>query len=233
MRLKIKRYHPHFEPPLIVMEYEVEKKETLLEALQDIKKKDRSLTFSFMCRSGICGSCAVRVNGKEVLACAYEPKDGDLVEPLSQMKVVRDLVVDMRLAFDTLKRAKAFMLLPQTKKINEDAIKLIEKESDCILCTSCYSSCPVYETNASFLGPFALARSYRYVADSKEEAKKEHIDAIVENGIWDCTLCGNCTQVCPQNIDPKRDILNLQSYATQFGYQNPNLANFGSFGLDF
>jgi len=234
LKIDIRRYHPHFEPKSIIMSYEVPKNLTLLEALEHIKEKiDQTLTFSKGCRSGICGSCAVRVNEKEVLACEYKIKDNDLVEPLSVLDVIRDLVVDIKPALKTLKRAKTYLTKQGKADMSEEDEKLTEKQSDCILCTSCYSSCPVYETNRDFLGPFALTRSYRYLLDKREANKKEKIDAIVQNGIWDCTLCGNCTQVCPQGIDPKTDIVMLQSWAVKFGYQNPNLSSFGSFGLDF
>ena len=233
MRLRIRRYHPHFEPPSIDMEYEISGGGTLLEALEEIKqKRDRTLSFSSMCRCGVCGSCAVRVNGKEELACTYKPKDGDYIEPLSVVGVLRDLIGDFNSSLATLKKAHAYPVQMHSGMSEEDE-RQIERQSDCILCVSCYSSCPVYETNPSFLGPFALSRAYRYVADSREENKKAHIDAVLQNGIWDCTLCGNCTAVCPQGIDPKNDIVLLQSWAAKFGHLNPNLGNFGSFGLEF
>ena len=234
MKVKIKRFHPHFEPPSIDMSYEVPDGLILLEALDYIKGTlDRTLTYRGMCRSGVCGSCAVRVNGKEVLACEYRLQDGDYVEPLSVVDVVRDLISDKSQALKTLPKAKAYPIRFQPQKMSQEDVGLIQRQSDCILCSSCYSSCPVFETNPSFLGPFALTRAYRYIADKREEAKKEHIDGVIENGIWDCTLCGNCTEVCPQGIDPKNDILMLQSWAAKFGHTNPNFGSFGSFGLEF
>lgn len=234
MKITVKRFHPHFEPKSIEMSYEIPDGLTLLEALEYIKEKiDKTLTFSKGCRSGVCGSCAVRVNEKEVLACEYKIKDGDKIEPLKYIEPIRDLVVDIKKPLNTLKRAKTYLSKPKEASLNEEDEKLIQKQSDCILCSSCYSSCPVFETNEEFLGPFALSRSYRYIADKREENKKEKIEAVVKDGIFDCTLCGNCTLVCPQGIDPKSDILMLQSKALQYGFQNPKLSNFGSFGLDF
>ena len=234
MKIDIRRYHPHHKPKFTLISYEIPKNLTLLETLEYIKEKsDQTLTFSKGCRSGVCGSCAVKVNKQEVLACEYRPKDGDLIEPLSVVDVIRDLVVDTKPALKKLKKAKTHLSKPSQKPMNEAEEKLIEKQSDCILCLSCYSSCPVFETNKNFLGPFALTRAYRYIADVREENKKEKVEKILQNGIWDCTLCGNCTQVCPQGIDPKTDIIMLQSWAVRFGYQNPNLSGFGSFGLDF
>ncbi len=232
MKIRIRRYHPSFEPKVKLFEYEGEGS-TLLEMLENIKTKDRTLTFNKGCRSGICGCCAVKVNGKEVLACTYEPKENDLVEPLSFSENIRDLVCSASHIETLLKRARAFLEKPSNKKQDEENEKTIRKQTECILCSSCHSSCPVYEVNKNFLGPFALTRSYRYVADIREEEKREKIEAVLKDGIWDCTLCGNCTEVCPQGIDPKNDILMLQGYAGRFGFQNPNLSSFGSFGLDF
>ncbi|MCK5854172.1 MAG: succinate dehydrogenase/fumarate reductase iron-sulfur subunit [Sulfurovaceae bacterium] len=210
------------------------KSTTLLQALYHIKNHtDNSLTFSSNCRSGICGTCAVRVNGKEVLACATMIKDGDSVEPLRYHEVERDLKVNKQKARETLKQSLAWLQKTQEVSINESQVALTEKQSDCILCDSCYSACPVLEVNPNFIGPFALTRVYRYTADPREADIKTPIDAIQTNGIWDCTLCGECTTVCPQGIDPKMDITMLRGTSAQFGYSDPNFQSmdfgFGGF----
>ncbi len=199
------------------------KSTTLLQALYHIKNHtDNSLTFNSNCRSGICGTCAVRVNGKEVLACATIIDDGDIVEPLRYHKVERDLKVNKQHARETLKQAMAWLQKTQEVCISEHQVAQTEKQSDCILCDSCYSACPVLEVNPNFIGPFALTRVYRYTVDPRETDIKTPIDAIQTNGIWDCTLCGECTTVCPQGIDPKMDITMLRGTSTQFGYSDPN-----------
>jgi len=199
------------------------KSSTLLKALYHIKNsEDSSLTFSSSCRSGICGTCAVRVNGKEELACAYTLKDGDVVEPLKYHEVQRDLKVNKQKVRETLKISTAWLQQYQEATITEAQVSLTEKQSDCILCDSCYSACPVLEVNPNFIGPFALTRAYRYSADPREGNIKATIDQIQSNGIWDCTLCGECTAVCPQGIDPKMDITMLRGTSAQFGYSDPN-----------
>jgi fumarate reductase iron-sulfur subunit len=199
------------------------KSTTLLKALYHIKNnEDNSLTFSASCRSGVCGTCAVRVNQKEVLACSYTLQEGDVVEPLAYHEVQRDLKVNQQKARERLKTATAWLHAPQEATISEQQVAQTEKQSDCILCDSCYSSCPVLEVNPNFIGPFALTRAYRYTADPREGETKAIIDNIQTNGIWDCTLCGNCTEVCPQGIDPKMDITMLRGKASQFGYTDPN-----------
>jgi fumarate reductase iron-sulfur subunit len=215
-----------------VVSYEIEaKKQTLLEALNEIKTtQDPSLAYSSGCRSGICGSCALRVNGREVLACSYHVQEGDLIEPLNNMPVIRDLVVDMDRAYSFNAKAKAFQSSIVTDLLlsHEDE-KVNEVQSDCILCGSCYSACPVYAVNSEFLGPFSLTRVWRYVSDKREQSKKEKIDGIQINGVWDCTLCNACTLVCPQGISSKADIEKLRARSVMFGYTDPNFGSF-SFG---
>ncbi|WP_201352139.1 succinate dehydrogenase/fumarate reductase iron-sulfur subunit [Hydrogenimonas urashimensis] len=233
--IRIRRFHAARKPSEVVQEWAVEEGQTLLEALTFIKtQKDPTLTFRSGCRSCVCGSCAVRVNGREVLACAYKPKEGDLVEPLRFAPVIKDLVTDQNGGFDTLRRVKAWLEAPVADAVvTPEEEKRTEVQSDCILCHSCYSACPVFETLPLFAGPFALTRAWRYVADPREGDAKSKIDAIQQNGVWDCTLCGECTAVCPQGIDPKSDILMLRTKSTQMGHMDPTMGSFGSFGLDF
>ena len=230
MTISIARFDSNQNPQNTTIDYTVPEGLTLLQALQHIKATvDSTLTFKSGCRSGICGTCSVRVNGREELSCSYKPKEGDLIEPLQYHKVQRDLIVDKSRAKATLKTATAWLhqSMPATITIKEE--KRTETQSDCILCDSCYSSCPVLAVNPDFLGPFALTRAYRYTADPREGDIKSTIDAIQLNGVWDCTLCGECTAVCPQGIDPKMDITMLRGTSTQYGYSDPNFAsmNFG------
>lgn len=209
---------------------------TLLEALEYLKNSvDKTLTFSSGCRSSVCGSCAVRVNEKEVLACSYKLQDGDTIEPLKNTPVLRDLVVDMQKAYAFNARAKAWLSqkneFPESLS-SEDAHKN-ELQSDCILCSACYSACPVYAVNEEFLGPFALTRVWRYVADKREGGVSDKITHIQKDGVWDCTLCNGCTVVCPQGISSKTDIEKLRAKSAQEGYMDPSFANFGSFGSGF
>ena len=227
MKIKIKRDEE-------LIEYEVEKIATLLEALNQIKQtQDTTLSFSSGCRSSVCGSCAVRVNEKEVLACSYKIEDGDIIEPLKNVEVIKDLVVDVSSSLEKNKTAKAYLKSYNHKPLNDEDEKLNQLQSDCILCNSCYSVCPVLAVNENFLGPFALTRVWKYVSDKREDEVKEKIDAIQQNGVWDCTLCNECTIVCPQNISPKADIEKLRAKSSQFGYMDPNFGSFGGFGNDF
>jgi len=203
---------------------------TLLSSLFQIKKtQNRTLAFRSGCKSGVCGSCAVKINGVEKLACKTIINDNDIVEPLSNSIVLKDLVVDINNQDKFLKQSKAFLSKRSTISISKEDEKKIDIETNCVLCSSCFSSCPIYSVNDNFIGPFALARTFRYVEDTKEQDVKEKIDAIQTNGVWDCTLCGNCNMVCPAQIDIKGDIEKLRNKSAQFGYNNPNMG----MGVDF
>lgn len=232
MNISIQKFVQDKEPQRYIREYEIPDNTTLLAALQYIKAtKDPTLTFEAGCRSGICGTCSVRVNGREKLACSYMPKDADHIEPLKYHKICRDLVVDKSQAKATLKDSTAWLHQSQKATITSKDEKLTELQSDCILCSSCYSACPVFAVNPDFLGPFALTRVYRYTADLREGDIKSSIDIIQSNGVWDCTLCGECTAVCPQDIDPKMDITMLRGTSSRYGYMDPNFGNM-NFGFD-
>jgi fumarate reductase iron-sulfur subunit len=207
---------------------------TLLTILNHIKTKiDSTLTYSHGCRSGVCGSCAVRVNGREQLMCEYKPNDGDLVEAMRNATVIRDLVVDSSKIEHFNRIANAWSEASREGNVSEEEMSNIQTQSDCILCASCYSACPVYAVNPDFIGPFALTRVWRYVNDIRETSSDAKIAAIQTNGIWDCTLCGECVPVCPQNIAPAQDIRMLRSKSGMMGYQDPNMASMFGGGLDF
>ena len=230
MKLTIKRGE-------IYQTYEIpeEIKGTLLEILLYIKDEiDPTLSFRFGCRSGICGCCSIRVDGRENLACTHKQDNDCTIEPLRFHTLIKDLAVEYEDGLSTLEIAKTYISTPNNENPTHKDLKLIELQSDCILCGSCYSACPVLAVNGSFLGPFALVRSLRYIADIKDGDKKSKIDLIQKNGIWDCTLCGECTIVCPQNIDPKNDITNLRIKSSILGYTDPNIGSFdsGNFGFN-
>lgn len=229
MKIKIKRFNKELNIDS-QKEYEVFNS-NLLKSLIYVKTKlDNSFSFRCGCKSGVCGSCAVRVNGIERLACKTNINENDLVEPLRNSKVIKDLIIDVSHETLLIKSTSSYLDTNSNKQINQDNIKKIDLQSNCILCNSCFSSCPVYEVNKNFIGPFALTRALRYINDDKLESNDKILTKIQINGIWDCTLCSSCTLVCPQSIDPKADIMQLQNISVQKGYSNPNFQNFS---LDF
>lgn len=225
MKIKIKRYNQELIEKNSIDEFEVSNS-NLLKALIEIKQyNDSTLTFRCGCKSGVCGSCAIKVNGIERLACRTKINQNDLIESLSNINIIKDLIIDVSHETFLLDKVKSFIDINSNKDINQEDIEKIDLQSNCILCNSCYSSCPIYSVNRDFIGPFALTRALRYVDDKKLEDKKEILNNIQTDGIWDCTLCGACSLVCPQSIDPKADILRLQNLSVQEGFSNPNLNN--------
>ena len=226
MNINIKRFNKEENLQGKIVKFEVENK-NLLKALIEIKtKQDASLTFRCGCKSGVCGSCAIRVNGVERLACKTNINENDLIEALKNSKILKDLLVDVSHETLLIERTKSFIEENQDYILTQKDINIIDLQSNCILCNSCYSSCPVYDVNKEFLGPFALTRALRYVNDKKSLLGVDILANIQINGIWDCTLCSACTLVCPQDIDPKADIMKLQNISVQNGYDNPNIQTF-------
>lgn len=205
---------------------------TLLTVLNHIKTSlDPTLTYSHGCRSGVCGSCAVRVNGREQLMCEYKPSDGDEVEPIRNARVIRDLVVDSSMVERCNRAGMGWSESSKADHVSAEKMERIETQSDCILCVSCYSACPVYAANPDFIGPFALTRVWRYVNDPRESDIESKMATVQTNGIWDCTLCGACVPVCPQSIAPMQDIKMLRMKSGMLGYPDPTMNFGGSFDL--
>jgi fumarate reductase iron-sulfur subunit len=232
MKINIKRLSKDKVLEDKVYQYETNEN-NLLKALYDIKINiDSTLTFRCGCKSGVCGSCVLRVNGIEKLACKTRIKDSDLIEPIRNSNIIKDLVVDVSHETFLIKKTNSFLEENQEIDISQKDVKIIDLQSNCILCNSCYSACPVYDINKDFLGPFALTRALRYINDKKNASSANIVSSIQTNGIWDCTLCSACTLVCPQGIDPKADIMQLQNISVQNDYTNPNLQTF-DFGTNF
>ena len=232
MKINIKRFSKDKVYEDKVYQYDTNE-DNLLKALYDIKINiDSTLTFRCGCKSGVCGSCALKVNGVEKLACKSRIKDSDLIEPMSNSNIIKDLIVDVSHETFLIKKTNSFIEENIEIELSQKDIKIIDLQSNCILCNSCFSSCPVYDVNKDFLGPFALTRALRYINDKKNASRTNIVSSIQSNGIWDCTLCSACTLVCPQGIDPKADIMQLQNISIQNGYNNPNMQTF-DFGTNF
>lgn len=233
MKIRVKRENEKNKEPFIE-EYEVSHEETILNSLIEIKAKhDKSFAFRCGCKTGVCGSCAIRVNGVEKLACKTHLNEDDLIEPLKNSRVIKDLIIELSYEHELLKNSNAFLNELSKEEITKTDEKLIDRQSNCILCQSCYSSCPVYEVNNDFLGPYALTRALRYLNDKKEASIGKTLENIQNNGIWDCTLCGNCTVVCPQFIDPKSDIMNLRMKSVQNGFEDKTISAYSGFDTGF
>ncbi len=237
VKLNVKRLNPDVERPApYFQEYDLELDETstLLDGLIEIREQiDGTLALRCSCRSAICGSCAVRVNGHAVLACRTKivdeiPKNGGpvLVEPPGNMQVVKDLVVDFKPFWDKVRAIEPW-LQPQGPEprdeyiVPNDAMLHLAGVMSCIMCGACVSDCTVLEVDSNFLGPAALAKAYRFVGDPRDQADSSRLGALNEYaGIWDCTRCMQCVEVCPKDVNPMGRIMALRDEALKAGYTN-------------
>jgi len=186
------------------------------------------------CRSAICGSCAVKVNGHATLACqkqAADLLDDDgvvVLEPLGNLKPIKDLAVDFQPFWDKLDQVKPYLQPDDQEPEKErrqapEQFAVIDAASTCIMCGACYSDCNVLEVDSSFLGPAALAKAQRFVGDSRDGETHDRVKALSEpGGIWDCTHCGECVERCPKPARPFERIKEIMAVALEEGVNNNN-----------
>jgi fumarate reductase iron-sulfur subunit len=215
--LAVTRYRPEreAEPTLQSFEVPLRKDWVVLDALNYIKDKlDGSLSFRWSCRMGVCGSCGMMVNGEPKLTCAafltdYVP--GPIrVEPLTFFPIIRDLVVDISDFLGKLRKVKPWIIRREEQPLAQgeylqtpDQLDAYKPFSMCINCMLCYAACPIYGLEPGFIGPAAIALAQRYNLDSRDQAAGERLEILSEyEGIWQCTFVGECTKVCPKNVDP-------------------------------
>jgi len=228
VEFKIHRYDPENKRCYIsTYKVPIRKGTTLLDAFNYIKDNlDETLTFRHSCRMGICGSCGVNVNGKPMLACYTQVLDLETdsleVAPLSNMPVIKDLVVDIQPFFDTFKKIKTFLIKPEaelTKLVEFTQSPLdLKKYWDLTLCTKCsicYSACPA-AIDERFLGPSTLTANYRFILDSRDEGLDERLKPTADN-IWLCTSCNSCTLFCPKLVECSNAIVDERSLVVESG----------------
>lgn len=215
--LEVTRYRPERDSEPTFQRYEVpfRKDWVVLDALNYIKDKlDGSLSYRWSCRMGVCGSCGMMVGGEAKLTCATFLSDympGPVrVEPLRYFPVVRDLVIEMTDFLVKLKTIKPWIVRKEEKPLSEgeylqtpEQLDSYKQFSMCINCMLCYAACPVYGLDPHFIGPAAIALAQRYNMDSRDQGSKTRLEILSEHeGIWACTFVGECTTVCPKNVDP-------------------------------
>jgi succinate dehydrogenase / fumarate reductase iron-sulfur subunit len=229
--VQVQKFNPETDSGPHLREYHLDvawRGNTVLDALFQIKHElDGSLTFRASCRSAICGSCPMVINGRERLACQTLVADeinhyGRVeVRPLRQMRVVKDLAVDLD-PFWWKVRAITPYLTP--KRDLGDMVMPPEVEGGfqnvdaCILCGACVSACSSLEVSPGFLGPAALAKAYRFVADPREGRTRDRLKSLTDqHGIWDCVRCNLCVEVCPKDVKPMEAIITLRREALREG----------------
>ncbi|MGC8998250.1 MAG: succinate dehydrogenase iron-sulfur subunit [Candidatus Bathyarchaeia archaeon] len=228
VEFRIRRYDPDAKRSYIsTFKVPIRRGTTILDVLNYIKENfDETLTFRHSCRMGICGSCAVNINGKPMLACYTQVLDINAdtitIEPLSNLPVIKDLVVDIQPFFQNLRKIRTVLIKPPEafKKLEEfiQSPEDLKKYWDLTLCTKCsicYSACPA-AIDERFLGPSALTANYRFIADSRDEGLDERLKPMADN-VWLCTSCNSCTFFCPKLVNCSDSVVEDRSLLVEMG----------------
>ncbi len=233
----VRRFNPENDSHSRTQEYRLDigRSTTVLDALIRIKNEcDGSLALRYSCRSAICGSCAMDINGSEKLACRtsvrkeWERHGAVTIAPLRNLPVIKDLVVDMSSFWGKIRDVTPWLSTAAQKSAHAKLPPhTLPPESyefhnvdACIMCGACVAACTVHEVSKEFLGPAALAKADRFVADPREPQTAKQLRLTVleqEHGIWDCTRCNFCVEVCPKDVKPMEAIIRLRRSALDAG----------------
>lgn len=223
MRIRVYRYHPETDTEPYMQEFvldEVNPGMMLLEALKLIKVQDETLGFRSSCGEGVCGSDALNINGRNGLACITllaglkQPVE---VRPLPGMPVIRDLIVDMTTFYRQYREVKPYLMVhdtvPEAEYLQSPAQRdKLDGLYECILCGCCSTACPSFWWNPDkFLGPAALLQSWRFLADSRDQATEQRLAALEgPYKLFRCHGIMNCVNVCPKGLNPTEAIGNIK-----------------------
>ncbi|MGW3242927.1 succinate dehydrogenase iron-sulfur subunit [Streptomyces sp. NPDC001070] len=217
---RIRRFNPEVSAEATWQDFqlEIDPKERVLDGLHKIKwDMDGTLTFRRSCAHGICGSDAMRINGRNRLACKtlikdINPEKPITVEPIKGLTVLKDLVVDMDPFFQAYRDVMPFLIT----KGNEPTRERLQSPEDrarfddttkCILCAACTSSCPVFWNDGQYFGPAAIVNAHRFIFDSRDEAGEQRLEVLNDkDGVWRCRTTFNCTDACPRGIEVTKAI---------------------------
>jgi succinate dehydrogenase / fumarate reductase iron-sulfur subunit len=230
---KIIRQSQNMTPMIQSYTLDVEVGNTILDCLNRIKwEQDGTLAFRKNCRNTICGSCGMRINGRSALACKENvgselAKLPDVTEsqipeitvaPMGNMPVIKDLVVDMSSFWDNLEAVDPYVstgarVIPEREFLQSpEERSRLDQMGNCILCGACYSECNAREVNSDFVGPHALAKAQRMVADSRDATTESRLETYNQGteGVWGCTRCYMCNTVCPMEVAPMDQISKIK-----------------------
>ncbi|MFQ5795933.1 MAG: succinate dehydrogenase/fumarate reductase iron-sulfur subunit [Candidatus Bipolaricaulia bacterium] len=231
-RFKVYRYRSDGDGRGRYDDFEIalEPRMTVLDGLDVIKwHHDGTLTYRHSCHHAVCGSCAMRINGHHKLACKVkitdqlEKFDEVLVEPMGNMPVIKDLVTDTSVHWDHDNKVIPWLRPTgeppeQEWQVSPEERVRLDDVLNCIQCGACVATCESLEMDPEFLGPAALARANRFVFDSRDGTAEERLKFLNEpHGIWDCTHCFECIEVCPADVKPMDAIMELREETVRRG----------------
>lgn len=236
MELEIFRYRPEGDEEPTFQTYEVPYRDewVILDAINHVKNEiDGTLSYRWSCRMGVCGSCGMMVNGVPKLTCGtflrdYYPEKVR-VEPLTGFPVERDLVVSMDDFVRKLKSIRPWIIRKEGEERSVEEgeypqtpaeLARYKQYSMCINCMLCYAACPVYAMDTSFTGPAAIALAQRYNLDSRDQGRDQREEVVASHeGVWECTFVGECSVVCPKDVDPAGAIQRAKVASTLDWYE--------------
>ncbi len=211
--LKLFRYNPETDtkPHYDTFKLEAEPTDRVLDLMEKVKGyEDGTLSFRRSCAHGVCGSCAMRINGQNMLACKTLVQDLKTnkitVEPILGLRVLKDMIVDMDPFFDSYKRVMPFFVNddPEPSQERYQSIEDRERFDDttkCILCGACTTACPSFWSNDEYIGPAAIVNAHRFIFDSRDQGAAERLEILNDQfGVYRCRTIFNCTVACPRDI---------------------------------
>lgn len=219
----VRRFNPEKDPEPRWQHYEVQTHAgmTVLEGLHQIRDtQDATLSWRYSCRMGVCGSCAMLINGKPSLACNTQvqdlPQSSVRLQPLSNFPVVRDLVPDLTSMFEKHAALSTYLVRDDTREMvtptgefaqSPEALRDCLQFSHWTKCGACMAACPTVAIDGDFLGPMALTAAHRYNADSRDEGFELRMSRLsAAHGVFHCHYAAECSRVCPKGVDPARAI---------------------------
>jgi succinate dehydrogenase / fumarate reductase iron-sulfur subunit len=226
--VRLQRFNPDTDQKPYVQDFEVELAQgmTILDALHLIKEdKDGSVTFRRSCRHAICGSCAMNVNGHNMLVCEAPLKDhmdknGQItIRPLPYLPIIKDLVVDRSSFWAQYLRVKPWLIPPEDVpekefRMSAEEVAALNDAEHCIMCGACYSACQVIALNKQYIGPHALLKAFLRVLDPRDSDPRVRLDELDRgDGVFRCHTIFNCIDACPKGLNPIKAIETLRKLA--------------------
>jgi succinate dehydrogenase / fumarate reductase iron-sulfur subunit len=229
-------YLPYYD----IFEIDVTKDELILDVMNKIKwEYDGTFSYRRSCRHGICGSCAVKVNKKSILACKENVFDlvnifGNelIIEPQDINRAYKDMIIDKKDFWDKYDLIKPYLVANDDESLEQENLvtcedaQRIDEADYCISCGACFYSCPVVEVNKDFIGPAAFVKAWRFNADVRDNAHNSRLENLqtLGSGIWDCVKCNECAQACPKELNPIEKITKLHQQTFEKGKALNNVA---------
>lgn len=224
VQLKVYRYQPETSetPYYETFQVKAEPTDRVLDLLEYVRGDlDGTLAYRRSCAHGVCGSDAMRINGKNALACKVLVQDLGTaeitVEPLLGLKVIKDLIVDMEPFFNQYKAIMPYLINdepePEKERLQSPHERLlIEDTTKCILCAACTTSCPSYWSNNRYIGPAAIVNAHRFIYDSRDRGASKRLAVLgSQAGVWRCRTVFNCTMACPREIKITKAIADVKN----------------------